>query len=112
MPQTKTVQYKCELHLQFKIFWKTHEKVTGEINFNDVFYLIQYIQNTRLLQWLSGKEAPARQEAQATWVLFLSQEDPLEEEMATHSSILAWRMPWTKEPGGLQSIRSQAVRYD
>ena len=42
----------------------------------------------------------------------LSQEDPLEEEMATHSSILAWRIPWTEEPGGLQSIRSQRVGHD
>ena len=101
-----------ELRLQFKIFWKTHEKVTGKINFNDVFYLLQCIQNTRLLQWLSGKESPASQEAQAAWILFLGREDPPEEEMATHSSTLAWRIPWTEEPGGLQSIRSQAVRYD
>ena len=47
---------------------------------------------------------PAMQE---TWVRFLGQEDPLEKEMATHSSILAWRMPWTEEPGGLQSMESQ-----
>ena len=46
------------------------------------------------------------------WVQTLSQEDPLEEEMATHSSILAWRMPWTEEPGGLQSMGSQRVGYD
>ena len=39
-------------------------------------------------------------------------EDPLEKEMATHSSILAWRIPWTEEPGGLQSIGSQRVGYD
>ena len=39
-------------------------------------------------------------------VSILGQEDPLEEEMATHSSILAWKMPWTKEPGGLQSLGS------
>ena len=38
-----------------------------------------------------------------TWVQFLGREDPLEKEMATHSSILAWRIPWTEEPGGLQS---------
>ena len=43
---------------------------------------------------------------------FLSQEDPLEEGMATHSSILAWRIPWTEEPGGLQSTGSQTVRHD
>ena len=39
-----------------------------------------------------------RQELQETWVLFLGQEDPLEKEMSTHSSILAWRIPWTEEP--------------
>ena len=44
------------------------------------------------------------QEMQEMQVWFLGQEDPLEEEMATHSSILAWRIPWTEEPGGLQSV--------
>ena len=44
---------------------------------------------------------------QETWVRSLGREDPLEKEMATHSSILAWRIPWTEEPGGLQSISSQ-----
>ena len=47
------------------------------------------------------KNLPAMQE---TWVQFLGQEDPLEKEMATHSSILAWRIPWTEEPGRLQSM--------
>ena len=47
------------------------------------------------------------QEMQDTWVQSLSQEDPLEEGMATHSSIIAWRIPWTEEPGGLQSMGSQ-----
>ena len=42
----------------------------------------------------------------------LSQEDPLEEKIATHPSILAWRIPWTEEPGGLQFIRSQRVGHD
>ena len=40
------------------------------------------------------------------------QGDPLEKEMATHSSVLAWRVPWTEEPGGLQSVRSQRVGHD
>ena len=56
---------------------------------------------------LSGsvvKNLPAKQE---TWVQSLSQEDPLEEEMATHYSILAWRIPWTEEPGGLQPTGSK-----
>ena len=42
----------------------------------------------------------------------LGQEDPLEKEMVTHSSILAWRIPWTEEPGGLESMGSQTVGYD
>ena len=46
------------------------------------------------------------------WVLSLGQEDPLEEGIATHSSILAWRIPWTEEPGGLQSTESQRVGHD
>ena len=46
------------------------------------------------------------------WVLSLGQEDPLDEEMATHSSILAWEIPWTEEPGELESLGSQRVRYD
>ena len=44
---------------------------------------------------------------QKTWVQSLGQEDPLEKEMAIHSSILAWKIPWTEEPGGLQSTGSQ-----
>ena len=55
------------------------------------------------------KNTPAMQE---TWVQSLSQEDPLEKEMATHSSILAWRIPWTEEPGELQSTGSQRVGHD
>ena len=45
------------------------------------------------------------------WVSSLGWEDPLEESMATHSSILAWRIPWTKEPGGPQSMGSQRIRH-
>ena len=48
------------------------------------------------------------QETQETQVLSLGQEDPLEKEMATHSSILAWKIPWTEEAGGLQSMGSQS----
>ena len=50
------------------------------------------------------KNLPAKQE---TWVQFLGWEDPLEKEMATHSSILAWRTPWTEESGRLESMGSQ-----
>ena len=50
-------------------------------------------------------------EMQETWVRSLDQDDPLEEGMAIHSSILAWRIPWTEEPGGLQSMGSQRVGH-
>ena len=53
------------------------------------------------------KNLPAMQEPQETQVQSLGQEDPLEEGTATHSSILAWKIPWTEKPGGLQSIKSQ-----
>ena len=55
------------------------------------------------------KHLPAMRETQ---VQSLGQEDPLEKEMATHYSTLAWRIPWTEEPGGLQSMGSQRVRHD
>ena len=58
------------------------------------------------------KHLPAMQEMQETEVQSLGQEDPLEKEMATGSSILAWRIPWTGKPGGLQSMGSQRVRHD
>ena len=56
-----------------------------------------------------AKNLPAMQE---TLVQSLGGEDPLEKEMATHSRILAWRIPWTEEPGGLQSMGSQRVGLD
>ena len=55
------------------------------------------------------KNLPALRETQ---VQSLGQEDPLEEKMATHSSILAWRIPWIEGPGGLQSMGSQRVGHD
>ena len=55
------------------------------------------------------KNPPAKQEI---YVRSLDQEDPLEKEMATHSSILAWEIPWTEEPSRLQSMASQRVRHD
>ena len=56
------------------------------------------------------KNPPIMQKMQETWVRSLDQEDPLEEGLVTHSSILAWRIPWTEETGGLQSIKLQRVR--
>ena len=62
-----------------------------------------------LPRWLSVKESPAKQER---CIGSLDQEDPLEKEMTTHSSILAWEIPWSEEPDGLQSIGPQRVEYD
>ena len=55
------------------------------------------------------KNLPARQ---ATWVRSLGEEDPLEKEMATHSSILAWRIPWTEAPSRLQSMGLQSIGHN
>ena len=79
--------------------------------------LISQMRNDLLLQLLFANEKKASLVAQTvknlpamqeTWVWSLGQEDPLEEEMATCSSILAWRIPWTEEPGGLQSMGLQS----
>ena len=58
------------------------------------------------------KHLPAMQEMQEMQVRSLSWEEPLEEETATHSSVIAWRIPRTEEPGGLQSMGSQRVGHD
>ena len=58
------------------------------------------------------KNLPTVWELQETWVLFLGREDPLEEGTATHSSILAWRIPWTEDPGRLLSIGLQRIEHE
>ena len=55
-----------------------------------------------------AKNLPAREE---TWIHFLGRENPLDKGMATHSSSLAWRIPWAEEPGGLQFMGSQRVEH-
>ena len=65
------------------------------------------LQAFAMAQWV--KNLPAMQE---TWIQFLGQEDPLEEEMATHFSILAWKIPWAEEPGRSQSKELQRVEHD
>ena len=70
-------------------------------------YLLQYSQASLMAQTV--KNLPAMQE---TWVRSLGREDPLEKEMETHSSILAWRIPRTEEAGGLHSMGSQRVRHN
>ena len=66
--------------------------------------MAQTVGSVRWLQNLSAMKD--------TWVQSLGWEDPLEKGMVTHSSILAWRIPWTEEPGGLQSMRLQRVGHD
>ena len=63
-----------------------------------------------LSRWFSAKESASQ--CRRWRVGFLGQEDPLEKEMATYSSILAWKIPWTEEPGGLQSMGLQRVGHD
>ena len=65
---------------------------------------------SQVAQWV--KNPPVMQGTQEMWVRLLGQEDPLEEGMATHYSILVWRIPRTEEPDGLQSIALQKVRHD
>ena len=85
-----------------------------------VLYVFVYITNIPVCGYISSSDRaslvaqrgmclPAMWE---TWVRSLGREDPLEKEMATHSSILAWRIPWTEEPGELQSMGSQRVGHD
>ena len=71
--------------------------------------ILHYCTPSASLVAQSVKNMPAMQE---TWVRSLGQEDPQEKEMATHFSILAWKIPWTVEPGGLQSMGSQRVGHD
>ena len=77
--------------------------------FSLVICFIRGINTWASLVAQSVKNLPAVLE---TWVRFLGWEDPLEKEMATHSSILAWKISWTEEPGGLQSMGSRRVRHD
>ena len=58
------------------------------------------------------RSLPAIQETEEVWLRSLGQGDPLEEEMAAHSGVLAWEIPWTEEPGGLRSTEAQKVAHD
>ena len=81
--------------------------------FRENFVHLYYLQQDAVTQGFpSGsavKNLPASQEPQETWVPSLGQEDPLEDGMATHSIILAWRIPWTMEPGGLRPQRRKEL---
>ena len=89
---------------------------------NSTYYMIHFVlkvQNSQINRYrkgfprdTNGKEPDCQHRRQEMQVQSLGQEDPLEESMAIHSSILAWRIPLTEEPGRLQSIESQRVVYD
>ena len=80
------------------IIYKFLSEITSDISLNWALLVAQMVKNL-----------PAMRETQ---VQPLGQEDPVEKEMATHSCILAWRIPWTEETGGLQPMGSQRVRHD
>ena len=80
-------------------------KLKSKLNFLGLFLVSLEYWASLVAQMV--KNLPAMQE---TWVRSLDQEDPLEKKMSTFSSILAWRIPWTEEPSGLQSIGSQRVK--
>ena len=83
------------------VFYPTSQISLGWNKWSNIIYASLVAQTVKRL--------PAMQE---TWVRFLGREDPLEKEMAIHSSILAWKIPWTEEPDRLQSMGSQRVGHD
>ena len=93
------------------LVWCTNKR--SQLTFNPCLsFQLHWINNwvkLRLPRWHSGKNTPANVGDEGLISLW---EDPLEKEMVTHSSILAWTIPWTEEPGGLQSLGSQRVRHN
>ena len=113
--KTQNFKIRRALLLLWVIFWRLswlfHPKL--------VFLLMDLLHSSRVLHvgtkywgFPSGSVVKNRPAIQEAWVLSLGQEDPLEECMATHSSILAWRMPWTQEPGRLEPIGWQRAGHD
>ena len=108
-------------HSLLQGIFPTEELNPGLLHCRQILYHLSHqgspnfsLQKHTLLNWASLvaqrlKRLPAMRE---TWVRSLGREDPLEKEMATHSSILVWRIPWTEEPGGLQSMGLQRVGHD
>ena len=102
-------------------YFKTNAKIKVQ---NDMFSLLPFIEKGTRVKYVftyvggtSGEESACqcrrhKRRRFDPWVRSLGGEEPLEEGVATHSSILAWRIPWTEEPGGLQFIKSQRVRHN
>ena len=101
------------MHLYKKIHWNAFLKscwqIKGRRHYEVALEILLPVNNRVSLVVQMVKNLPAMWE---TWVWSLSQEDPLEKELATHSSILAWIIPWIEEPGRLEFMGSQRVRHD
>ena len=108
--------------IHISILWTEHDFSSHVLAFEPIGFGLPFLCSTcclRCLRYSSGfprgsevKNPPAMQEGLEIWVQFLGWKNPLEEEMATHSSILAWEIPRTEEPGGLQSMGSQRIWHD
>ena len=96
--QLQLLQHRCLGHRLGLLWYFMVYLVNKQRSFCCLWDCTQVLHFGRLPWWLSGKEYVCNA---GDWVRFLGQEDPLEEGMATHSSILAWRIPWTLEPGRL-----------
>ena len=103
--QTQSILTMYDTSLKQRKIW-----ILNKHKFKDIFLsvFLSTMRRTSLVAWMV-KNLPAMKE---TWVSSPDWEDPLEEGMITHSGILAWRIPWTEEPGGLQSKGSQRVEHD
>ena len=86
-----------------------HHNSKASILWHSAFFMVLFSHLWASLVAQLVKNLPVMQK---TWVQSLGQEDPLKKGMATHSSILAWRIPWIEEPGGLQAIRLQRDRHN
>ena len=96
--------------LDLKLYLIATSNTSLQKKYRNVLLIIKKQWASQVIQRV--KNPPAMQEPQETWVQFLSGEDALKEGMATHSSMSAWRILWTEEPGGLHSIGSQRVGHD
>ena len=102
-PQASSIVHRTWTGNSFHIIFN------GGGSINNVWLQEGFVESWASLMALMVKDLPTIPQ---TWVRSLDQEDPLEKRMATYSSILAWRIPWTEEPSGLQSMGSQRIRHD
>ena len=102
----RVIFLKCKYPLNYTFFVSQLRFIYTHIQLTVCFKFLQVSKSLLVAEIVKNPLAMWE-----TWVWSLDQEDPLEEGMATHSSILAWEIPWTEESGGLQSLGSQRVRH-